>query len=361
MIRLAFIGVLVIGGLLAFAGFSLVRSTGGDPPPQTAEGITEAPTTPQTIAPEPAPDGPAPVYFLAGQDLENGQLALVLYGAGPDETNLVVTDRSALQAARDTAFLATDETGGGAPLVALYRDDALVFTLTCGSTPCAADASQSGDIDMLIATAQPLAQIDEVFDDYTAYLDTLAAIQSAPDFAVLDLTAEGGGTHPVAQTTPNARIALPTIHRASDRPLNVDTHAALLTALIRDALPPGVTLTDLRIDPMQQARVVDADNRRPATRGGAEILFPDVQFHAPSFAISGASDLPDAILDTLGEQTLLRTDWDDAAATFIAGLGFDCADCLDVQMQGDVYDRATVVEQTPERYALSYYDLREAP
>ena len=107
---------------------------------------------------------------------------------------------------------------------------------------------------------------------------------------------------------PYATVVLPTIYRSADQPLDVETHTAVLSAMIQDALPEGVELSRLSIREHDPAIVVDVENRRPATRGGAEIPFSAVSFYTPQFNITGASSLPEDLLETLTEDTLLRID-----------------------------------------------------
>lgn len=374
MIRLASLAVILIAGAIAFAGFSVVKSSG-------TGGVTnqDTPTAPAQTGQEPdaVPDQDTRLYFLADTDLATGNIALVLYDAGPNGTDLVVTDADAIRAAQNDAWVNTETTGGeaigkivlammGVPpeqrIASLYRDDALVFHVTCGSTTCGGFASSENiEYAGLLDAAMPLIRVEEQFDDYTAYLDALAFIAAEPDFALFGLGPNRDETHPVPQMTPRVTVSLPTISQPADRPLNPDTHAALLSAIVTDALPAGAALENVTITPRGNAILVDADNGRAATRGGAEIPFPDVLFYRVSATISGVDDLTTGTLDTLTETTLQRVDFEDAASAFIAGLGLACADCFDVQIKGTAYDRATVTLREPERYYLDYYDLRDPP
>lgn len=370
MIRLAFLGVLLAAGLLAYLGFAVMRGSGTDEAQATAD-LSDAP------APEPATDDGSRLYFLQDQDLTTGDLALVLHRAGPNGEDLIVTDPAALQQARADAYITIQSTGGqtlgaqvlavmGVPpeqtIASLYRDDTLVFHVTCGSTTCG-PAAQDGSVNLagLAAVADPLVRIDDQYDDYNAYLDALSALAADPDFALLGLQPSLVDTHPVAQMTPKASLALPSIIRRADQPLDVNTHTALLTALLQDVLPDGSSVDAVTLRDLGAPVVVDADNGRPATAGGQPIIYPDVQFYTPYVAISGVSDLPDASLEALTEQTLLRVDFEDDGAAFIASLGIPCPDCFGIQARGDTYDVATVIHRQPEVYRLSYYDLREAP
>lgn len=377
MIRLAFLGVLALAGLLAFAGYSLVRNTGGT----SVDDTTAAQAAPQATV-EAVPDAEpepttTPIYFLADQDLDTGALVLVLGHAGEGGGSVIVTDVSALKAAQDSAHINADPTDGEiigsialgmlglAPeqrLAALFRDDELVLEVRCGSTTCGPNAADE-DVDYagLIAASRPFERAEETFDSYDAYLNALSFIASDPDYALLGLKPSSGGTHPVPRDTPTATIALPTIYRSAEQPLNVDTHTALLSALVSDALPDGITLTGLTMTAHGPAIVTDADNGLPATRGGAEIPFPDVLFYTPEFTISGASDLPDDVMQSLTEDTTLRIDWDAAQDGFLTGLGLTCSDCFILRIKGDTYDAATVVSRDPERYQIAFYDLRDTP
>jgi len=369
MIRLAYLGVLIIAGLLAYGAFALIR--GAETPAEIAI------TTTEEDLPVLEPEADSRFYFLADQDLDTGQLALVLYRAGPDGNSVVVTDPDALKAAQSIAYVNTDATAGeaagsivlgvlGVPveerIAALFRDDELILEVRCGSTTCGPHAIDE-DIDFagLLDASRPLPQIEESYDNYDAYLDALAFIKTTPEFALLDLQPSLDQTYPVAQQTPTGLAALPTIYRFADDPLDIDAHSSELSALISEALPEGVSLSNLTIEEHPPAIVVDRDNRRPATRGGAEIPFDQVRFYTPKFDITGAAALPEDLLETLTEETLQRVDWDDAAAEFIASLGFPCPDCYTIQIKGDVFNRAVVYHGRPEYYYLTFYDLRDAP
>ncbi|WP_375281031.1 hypothetical protein [Pseudooctadecabacter sp.] len=374
MIRLASLGVLLAAGVLAYLGFALMRGSGGDPS-ETPADVAEAtaPPAPQAQSASQA----ARLYFLQDQDLTTGELALILHGAGPQGEDLIVTDTAALQAAQADASVTSESTTGqvfgaivlavmGVPpeqmIASLYRNDSLVLHVTCASTTCG-DFAEDGHVDLagLDAVADPLIRIDDSYDDYTSYLDALTAIAADPDFALLGLRPNRDETHPVAQSTPKASMALPTIVRPADQPLDVNTHTALLSALLQDTLPEGISVDAVTIRDLGPPVVVDADNGRPATAGGQPILFPAVRFYTPYVAISGASDLPDQTLEALTEQTLLRVDYASDAKAFIASLGVPCPDCFDIEARGDTYAAATVIHRQPETYPLSYYDLREAP
>ncbi|SLN21323.1 hypothetical protein [Pseudooctadecabacter jejudonensis] len=340
MIRLAFLGVVLGAGLLAYLGFAVMRSS-GDAPAPTAE---SAPTPEITEAADQPSAAPRRV-FLQGEDLSNGMLVLVLHGAGTGGADLVVTDRDALMAAQDSAWV----TEGDTPIATLYRDDATALTVT-------GDA-ENADLSTLTAAADPLIQIDDVYDDYTAYLDALTAIAADPDFALLG----HADVHPAPQQTPSATLVLPTITRPATQSLNVETHTALVSALVSDALPAGTTLKALTITPLGAPIVIDADNGRAATAGGAEIPFPEVQVYSVTATLSGTSDLSDETLQSLTDQTTLTIDYTDEARAFIARLGLPCADCFAIAPKGDTYTEATITTRQAEAYPLSYYDLREAP
>ncbi len=367
MIRLASVAVLLVAGLLAVGGFLLVRS--GGPVPQGDAAVEEVPA--------PVAEEDTRVFFLADQDLETGLLTLVLHDAGENDADLVVTDQAAIRAARDTAYYNTKTTGGqsfgalalavmGVPpqqrIVSLYRDDTLVFHLTCGSTTCGPFAQNTDrDLAGLLDVAQPLVRIEESFDNYSAYLDALAFVAAEPDFALLGLGPALDMDHPVPQQTPSLILGLPTISRLAEAPLDVDLHAPLLEALVQEVLPPGAEVTEVVIRELGNAVVLDADNNRPATRGGAEIPFPGALFYNPRVTIQGTATLPAETLQELTEITLLEADWQDGATAFITGLGLDCSDCFTVQLKAELRPDARVISFNPEFYFLSYYDLRDAP
>lgn len=361
MIRLAFVAVLAVAGLLAFMGFSLVRNTGDAP---QAEGAQTPPPADEVLAEEAAPL-PTQAPFLQDIDLASGMLALVLYRAGPDATDLVIIDQAALQAAQGMATLTTDAgtsdqaaTPRDQRIAALYRDDTLVTVFTCPATGCPSLADpDSANLAGLLDAAQPLPLLEDIYDDYTQYLDALAFIAADPNFALLDRAA----AHPLPQQTPTATLILPTISRSADNLLDLDTHAALLKALLADSLPQGVSVQTLTITPMGNPIVVDADNGRPATRGGAEFPYtPAVLYHV-EVQIAGAADLDADTLAAMTDQTRMQIDWQENGAEYIASLGLECTDCFEVRAKGETYDSATVTDITPETYSLIYYDLREAP
>ncbi|AKS45573.1 hypothetical protein SAMN05444287_0669 [Octadecabacter temperatus] len=376
MIRLAFLLVTLVGGLIAFGAFYLVRGSGTQTTGTTAA-VAEQPIEAPTPAPEPEPDTSARLYFLADQYLDTGEIALVLDRAGPNGTSVVITDPAAIKNAQDLAFVNTETTGGevagaivlgamGVPLeqriAALFRDDELVLEVTCGSTTCGDFASaEDADFAGLLDAAEPLVPIEEYYDTYATYLEALAFIANEPDYALLGLKANRDQAHPVPQAIPEAIVTLPTIHQSTSQPLDTETHAALLSALVQGALPEGVTISSINIEDHGAAILVDADNGLPATRAGAEIPFPDVLFYTPHINLTGASSLPDDLLETLTSETLSRVEWDDASKAFIQDLGLTCTDCYNFQIKGDVYDEATVIHSVPERYDLTFYDLRDAP
>jgi len=288
-----------------------------------------------------------------------------------------VTDRAALKAAQNSAFINTSSSDGdltrafelgisGAPsqqrIAALYRDDELIMDLRCLSDTCAADLTDE-DVDYagLLDVSRPLERVEEHYDNYEDYLSALSFIASDSNFALLGLTPSSDTAHPVPQDTPTATIALPTIYSNAAQPLDAGTHSALLTALITEALPSGVTLTNLTITDHGPSIVVDADNGLPATRGGAEIAFPDVLFYTPAFTISGASDLPDDVMQSLTRDTTQRVAWDATAEGFLRGLGLTCSDCHLLRIKGDSFDDATVITRDPELYSIAFYDLRDTP
>jgi hypothetical protein len=104
MIRLAFLGVLLLGGLIALGGFFLVRGS------ETM--LTDAPQQEQTapIQPDPVVAEAEKLYFLQGIDLDQGTIALVLFNLGPDP--LFVRDIDVIKAAQDSAYVTMTGTDG---------------------------------------------------------------------------------------------------------------------------------------------------------------------------------------------------------------------------------------------------------
>lgn len=368
MIRAAFLGVLVLAGLLAYGGFALVKSGGSGVDIVDTAPDVETPSDPETATRQ---------YFLADQDLGGDDISLILYGAGPSSEDMVVTDAQAIRAAKDLAWILADPTLGevaGSVVVAmmgvspqqriatLYRGEDFAFHVTCGSMTCG-DFAGGDTLDYagLLDVAKPLIRVEDTFDDYTDYLDALSAIAADPDFALLGLLPATDQTHPVAQTEPRLTLALPTIYKSAAEPLDTESYSAQVSAVIAQSLPDGATVASVTVTDMGNAILVDADNSRPALQGGAEIVFPDVQFYSQTAQISGVADLSDDSLDAITTATLQRIDWDDPAATFIQSLGLECADCFEVQVKGDTYDAARVILRIPESYYIPYYDLRDPP
>ena len=174
MIRLAFLGVFLLAGALAFGAFSLMRNSGGPAP--IAVAVEAAEPVPEVIPVEKPPEDER-FYFLADQDLDVGQLALVLYRADASGNSVVVTDVDALKAAQETAYVNVKATGVelagstlltvmGVPpeqrIAALFRGDEMVLELRCGSTTCDDfTASEDSDFADLVGASQPLTRIHE--------------------------------------------------------------------------------------------------------------------------------------------------------------------------------------------------------
>lgn len=368
MIRLAFLLVTLVGGLIAFGAFYLVRGD-GKAPVETEVAQAEAPQ----IEPEPEDEATAePFYFLQGIDFESGTVTLVLNDALTNQGPLVVMDQSALAAAQDLAFVnGTTDDGGAVELLAttepfqnafatIYRKDTLIATLTCTTAPCGRFAADTIDLGPLTDMAQPLTRAQSYFDSYDEYLVSFEAINATTDYMFLDLRPEG--PFPAEPQIARMELALPTLISAAGSTFDPNVASALARTIVEPLLPDGAQISEVVFVTTGQGLVADGDRGTPVLAGGAPIPFPDVQFTSATVHIEGAATLSNAALDDLSGQPLQRTDYQDAFEAFVSErLQSSCADCFNVKMNGDFFDDATIIASEPESYRLDYYDLREAP
>lgn len=371
MIKTAYLSVLVVAGLLAFGVFALVRGTGGGSGP-----VASGPATTPPVTEEPAPVAkPQAFYFLAelveaGAVLDDGAAALVMFGASADGTPLVVRDATALSAAQTDAVitytsgklaLSPQKTPAAATFAQVYRDDRLVAAIICPDGPCA-DLVASGAMDDagLLQAAASAVRIQDSFDTYEAYLATIDAIATDPDFMLLDARPASG--FPAPQMIPSLQLALPTVVTSAQAPLDVALHGTLVAEAALGALPDGVTITDVTVTPLPPALLGDRDNSQPLLLNGTPIAFDRAGFYAVDLVIQGRATLDDATLTAITAATTLRHDYTADFDSFVAArVQTDCADCV-VALPPDRFTAQTEITQSnPALYTLTYYDLREAP
>ncbi|MEN8918462.1 MAG: hypothetical protein ABF254_07685, partial [Octadecabacter sp.] len=358
----------LLGGLIAFGAFYLVRGDGSSPEPAEIA----QPETPQIEAAPVEETAPERLYFLQGVDLESGNITLIMNGELTGQKAMVVTDQAALAAAQNAAFVNAATTDGGTvalmtsgvppqhAFATLYRDDALIAALTCTTTPCGGYASQDMNITSLLAVAQPLVGIQDAFDSHGEYLATIEAIAQNSNYMFLDL--RPNDPFPLEPQSARMELALPTLISLADTTFDTNVASALARTIVEPLLPDGAQISEVVFTTTGEGLVADGDSGTPVLAGGAPIPFPDVKFTSVTVHVEGTATLSDAALDSLSEQPLQRTDYQDAFETFVTErLQSGCADCFSVKMRGDFYDEATVIVSAPENYRLDYYDLREAP
>ncbi|SMX37666.1 hypothetical protein [Octadecabacter ascidiaceicola] len=376
MIRLAFILVTLLGGLIAFGAFHLVRGNQADVPQ-----ITTFPASPAEEATQTAPTPPAPpvverLYYLREIDFDQGEITVLYFGAGPEGSTLVIRDQDPLKAARTEAYVNTSATGGeavdsfvmdmmGAPpdetIVQIYRRDSLIAAVTCVNTACGRRA-QNPDINHAGLTdhATPYQVINDQFDDHATYLETIHAVSESPDFMLLDQRPQSD--FPAERRVPNLKLALPTVVHPTVTAFDAATHEALLRAAIDPLLPDGAEVENITITDLGHAVLADKDNNQPVTAGGAPIPFPDAQYFGVQAQINGTAALTEATLDQITAATTRSFDLDAPFAEFVtARLQTTCVDCYFLKVDGTFVTQARAITWRNEVYDLSYYDLREAP
>lgn len=370
MIRLAFVAVLALAGLLAIGAFFLVRGTEGDVPQITITApdvpTPQAPATPQMDK----------LYYLRDIAFDQGEVTVVLFGAGPDDGKVIVRDQAALLAAKDDVYVNAETTGGQAAgsfvlalmgaspsetLVQIYRDDALIGAVNCTNTACGSFADNPdinhGD---LRDHALPYRLINDTFDDHPTYLDTITAVAEDPDFMLLDRRPREG--FPAPARTPYVVVELPTVIEPADIVFNTTAHETRVRDAITAMLPDGATLVSINITDMGRAVLADKDNNQPVTAGGQPIPFTGAQFFTVRARIDGVIGLSTENYDTLTQATMRDFDMDDLFAAFVTErLQTSCVDCYFLKVDGDFTGTARTYDWRGETYSLDYYDLREAP
>ncbi|MCF2870121.1 hypothetical protein L0664_03495 [Octadecabacter sp. G9-8] len=362
MIRLAFLGVALLAGLLAFGAFFLARGSEGG-----AVDVKQAAPAPQTpeAAPEPTIEK---LYFLRDIDLGAGDIALVLYQSGANGKALIIRDAAALAAAKDTAHVTaagfaiapnrapTPETYAET-YAEIYRDDVLVASVQC-SSPCG--PTSNTDDAGLTALGMPLVRIDDQFDSYGDYLTTIDAVATDPNYMLLN--ARPDGTFPQPQRPATLTVRLPTVISATDDAFNLETHTAKVRDALTPLLPDGARLDRVQIENQGFAVLGDKDNNSPVVLNDAEIPFLEARFFSVLAHVTGTTTLPASAYDTLSNATLDQHNTETDFAAFVTGaLDTTCVDCYFLKIEGDFTDTAYAQDWRAESYSLSYYDLREAP
>lgn len=372
MIRLASFGVLLLGGLIAFGAFYLARGSEAEVPQAAAQ-----PSSPASEAPTPEVTTTAErLFYLQDIAFDEGDITLVLFGDDPRTDITIIRDQAALQAAKDTAYVAAEATGGqaagsfvlalmGAPIsetvAQIYRRDSLIASVTCINTACGSFV-QNPDINHagLLDHATPHQLIHDQFDDYATYMDTILAISENPDFMLLDQRPRDD--FPAEPQVPSLTLALPTYAHPADTAFDAATHEALLQAAIASHLPDGASIERVNVTALGPSVIADSDNNQPVTAGGAPILFPDAHFYSMEAQITGITDLPADAYDQITAATVPAYDPMPAFAEFVtARLQTSCADCFVLKIDGPNLRAAERSDWQSEHYTLSYYDLREAP
>ncbi|MGJ8610192.1 MAG: hypothetical protein ACSHWY_03800 [Octadecabacter sp.] len=368
MIKISFLLVAMLGGLIAFGAFHLVRGSEADLV-EIAEPTVENPTP--ELSPTPIVEK---LFFLRGIDLEQGEIALVLFNVGDD--TLIVRDQAALKAAQNTAYVNTTTTNGaaaGSLLLAImgvppeetvaqvYRDDKVIATVSCPTTACGSFAD-SPDIDYagLLDAAQPIIRVSDHFDSYATYTSTIAAIETDPNFMLLH--ARPSERFPTPRAIASMEINFPTVIAPASSVFDKTAHEILISTALSSALPTGASITSINITDLGTGVVADNDSMTPILAGGAPIPYPDMRYFAVSAKVTGASILSSDALDSLSNQT--RSQYDDTAdfAQFIRDrLQNDCDDCFSVSVDGGLRDMARMASSNPESYYLDYFDLRDTP
>lgn len=369
MIRLAFVAVVALAGLLAVGGFFLVR--GGESTPTGIEVEQAQVATPPAAAVE-----PERLYFLRDIDLTQGPITIVLRDPITGQGDLVVRDGAALLAAQDSAYVNTSTNGGAVvgmvvlammglnpkeTVVQIYRDDTLINSVGCQSMACGSLAAERDvNLGALLEVAQPLVAAQAYHDTYEDYLASIDTITWSPDYMFLDL--RPSGEFPLQRQTARMELAMPTLILPAGTYVNPNDISDRIRAELPPLLAEGARIDGVRLSNRGAGVVVDRDRGSAVLVGGQPIPFPEVDFHTITVPIDGASTLDARVLDQLATPLLARTDYADAFAEFVTTrLQNSCSDCFDVKMNGDFHDVATIISSNPEGYRLDYYDLRDAP
>ena len=368
MIRLAFIGVLFFGGLIAFGGFHLVR---GSDEILTIAPKQEALNAPHTSSIVVEVEN---LYFLQDIDLDQGDIALVLFNIGPDP--LFVRDIDVIKAAQDNAYVSVNtpdgqilgkftpaaiETSPKDIFAQIYRNDALLGTLSCDTSTCG-DFSDTPYINYggLRSAANPIQKIEDNFDIYANYLSTIKAVAADPEF--MHLHARPLNNFPEPGTAASMQLRFPTVITPASNPLDEIAHELLVSFALSAVLPNGASLRDVTITNLGNGIVGDSDSRNPVLADGAQISYPDVLYYSVTAWIDGTASFEQKILDLLTDQTLDQYDFTTDFALFARDrLQSSCADCFWILIDGGSRDDTHVIQSRAELYNLEYFDLRDTP
>jgi len=368
MIRLAFIGVLFFGGLIAFGGFHLVR--GSD------ETLIVVPQQEPHSTPHPS-SAAAEVknlYFLQNIDLNQSDIALVLFNLGPDP--LFVRDIDVIKAAQNSAYVSINAPDGqllgkfSSPAVTtstedivaqIYRNDELLGTISCDSSACG-DYSDSIYVQYggLLTAATPIQRIEDHFDIYSNYLSTIYAVAADPEFMLLH--ARPPTDFPELRTAASMQVGFPRVIAPTSDPLDEIAHELLVSFALSAVLPDGASLRDVTITNLGNGIVGDSDSRTPVLARGSQISYPDVLYYSVTAWIDGAASFDQSILDLLTNQTLDQYDFTTDFAVFARDqLQSSCVDCFWILMEGGSRNNTHMIQSQAELYNLEYFDLRDTP
>lgn len=368
MIRLAFLAVLALGGLIAFGAFFLVRGTEADiPQVQTAD------VEPTAAAPAPPPTPEVDrLYYLRDIAFDQGDITVVLFGG----TKRIIRDQAALQAIKDKVYVNTQTTGGDAAgsfvlalmgaqptetVVQVYRNDSLIAAVNCTNTACGSFAD-SPDInhENLDDFAVPFELVNDVFEDHETYLDTILAVSEDPNFMLLDR--RPAEAFPSPPRTNYLIVSLPTVVVRTEDGFDQARHEQQVRDAFAPLLPDGSAVRSVTIENLGAGVLADKDNNQPVTAGGMPIPFPDARFFSVRARIDGVTDLPASVYDRLTDATLRDYDVDSAFSSFVSTrLQTDCVDCYFLKVDGPFLRDARASDWRTETYYLDYYDLRDPP
>lgn len=367
MIRTAFVTLLALAGLLAFAAFYLVRETGDAAATNTPAAQTPPPETPPSD----------PLYYLSDIDLSSGEIALVFFDESTAEAIGILRDAEILAAAKFEASLpqvSTDDFRGSGfrllPTAAalvdtyaqIYRDDLLIASIECQGDACYwFDGGPDVNDQNLRAAAQPLSRVDDSFYAHDDYLATIDAITRDPDYMFLH-GRRRSEAFPVDRIVATLRLGLPTVITPASAPLDTAAHDALVRAALAEVLPDDATVTAVTITNLGTGVVRDTDSGSPVLAGGAPIPYPDAHFYSVIADIEGFSYLDPTASDQLINQTLRQFDYSADLAAFTRDtLQSTCTDCFDILVEGATGNWVRMIDITPEVYGLTYFDLRDTP
>ena len=373
MIRMAFLGVILLACLLAFGAFYLAKGSEGQP----TEITSGTPDGPSPAAEAPATPEVEKLFFLRGINFDMGEITLVLFqaNAGENESRLIIRDQAALLAAQDSAYVnTTTPTGEEAgsllldmiaepteeTIAQIFRADVLIASVTCPNATCGHFAD-SPDINYagLRNLAMPHLIVNDEFDSYDEYLATIEGITTDPNFMLLDLRPVVD--FPLPRRAAHLIVDLPTV-ATDDVSFNPALHEALVQTAMTPLLPEGTSLDWVQVTDSGPAVLADKDNNQPVMAGGAPIEFPDVRFFTVRARINGVTTLPTEVYDALTAATLRQIDLDAAVPAYVARvLQTKCVDCFVLKVEGNITTQARAFDWRSEAYYLNHYDLREAP